>query len=700
MDSNAFLNDLMAKMKLPEAKGRKKAEQSESVAQILAAMQKVKAEKKKQPVTSSAQAKKMSVNEPESMEEFSQLATSVMQECRPTMPTETTSIPEKTVRVAAYIRVSSTNPAQEDSYEMQERYFMSLLSKNSGWTSAGIYSDHGISATSRERRTGFNRLLRHCKQGKIDRVICKSISRFARNTQDFLVALRTLKENGVTILFEREAMDTADAYSEFILTTLAAIAQEESRSISANIAWSNQKRFPAGNVCNKDIYGYEFRKGEYTVNENGYRYRAVFIIPEEAEVVRMVFRLFTEEQLGFTQIAQKLDVLHISPPNSGCRRRQKRKPTALPTGALKEEDKRGWTASDIRYMIANIRYCGSVLCQQTYTDTEKGHKQKVNKGEKPKYLIRNHHPAIISEELWQEAQEIWKANTANYRGIEKGRNERAYSKLLLCGECGRYFQGHSTTRTTIWWCATKVSQQGQKRCRMESVYEEQIQMMLRKAFAEKFKLGEKVDVEVHEVMQMISKAPINNVGTQSLKALTEKLREIHDFDRMEQEGDFLKRQLSAVNYSIRDANQHIRDIQAEKEALKVRSEVLGEPIDEEAAAELESRLHHEEEQLEKLEYEAQQQAERVRYMEAYWKKLEQTYEIREKTLNWLDSLTGGTQAFLDEAVGTYVKAFVLSITIFSPKHFRIHWFDDTQTDVECDNVFEGYQQPGKIRRKK
>ena len=397
--------------------------------------------------------KETPVNEPESMEEFSQLATDVMQECRPTMPILTASIPEKTVRVAAYIRVSSTNPAQEDSYEMQERYFMSLLARSTGWTSAGIYSDHGISATSREKRTGFNRLLRHCKQGKIDRVICKSISRFARNTQDFLVALRTLKENGVTILFEREAMDTADAYSEFILTTLAAIAQEESRSISANIAWSNQKRFPAGNVCNKDIYGYEFR------------------------------------------------------------------------------------------------------------------------------------------------------------------NERAYSKLLLCGECGRYFQGHSTTRTTIWRCATKVSQQGQKQCQMESVYEEQIQMMLRKAFAEKFKLGEKVDKEVHEVMQMISKAPLNNVGTQSLKALTEKLREIHDFDRMEQEGDFLKRQLSAVNYSIRDANQHIRDIQAEKDALKVRSAVLGEPMDEEAITELETRLFHEENQLEKLELEAQQQAEQVRYME-------------------------------------------------------------------------------------
>lgn len=699
MDSNAFLNDLMSKMKLPEAKGKKKAEQSESVAQILAAMQKVRAEKKKPPVTSYAPVKEMPVNEPESMEDFSQLASDVMQECRPAMPTVPAASQEKSVRVAAYIRVSSTNPAQEDSYEMQERYFMSLLAGNAGWTSAGIYSDHGISATSREGRTGFNRLLRHCKQGKIDRVICKSISRFARNTQDFLVALRTLKENNVTILFEREAMDTADAYSEFILTTLAAIAQEESRSISANIAWSNQKRFPAGNVCNKDIYGYEFRKGEYTVNENGYRYRAVFIIPEEAEIVRMVFRLFTKEELSFTQIAQKLDAMHIQPPNSGCRQRQKRKPTVLPAGTLKEEDKRGWTATDVRYMIANVRYCGSVLCQKTYTDHRNGRKQKVNKGEKPKYLIRNHHPAIISEELWQEAQEVWKVYTAKYRGIEKGRNERNYSKLLLCGECGRYFQGHSTTRTTIWRCATKLAQQGQKRCRMEPVYEEQIQALLRKAFAEKFKLGEKMDAEVHEVMQMISKAPIDNVRNQALRNLSEKLREIHDFDQMEQEGDFLKRQLSAVNYSIRDAYQHIRDIQAEKEALKVRSEVLGEPIEKEAVTELEDRLLNEEEQLEKLEHEAQQQAEQIRYMEDYWKKLEQTYEIREKTLQWLDSLAGGTQMFLDEAVGTYVKAFVLSVTIFSPKHFRIHWFDDTCTDVECDSVFEGYQQPGMIRRK-
>lgn len=325
-------------------------------------------------------------------------------------------------------------------------------------------------------------------------------------------------------------------------------------------------------------------------------------------------------------------------------------------------------------------------------------KRKPGGGRKPSKPDYN--PSATLQNQMDRAVELY---SSKYRGREKEKNEKYYSRLLLCGECGRYFQAHATTRTLIWRCATRVSQHGQKQCRMEPIYEEQIQILLRRAFAEKFKLGEAVDTQVHEVMQMISQTPVNDVGKQALKPVVEKLREIHDFDRMEQEGDFLKRQLSALRYGICDANQHIRDIQAQKEDLKVRSEVLDFPVDKEAAAELENRLRREEEQLERLENEEKQQSEQVRYQEAYWKKLEQTYEIREKAIRWLETLPDGKEPvrlFLDEAVGTYVKAFMLSITVFSPKHFRIHWFDDTHTDVECDSVFEGYRQPGKIRRKK
>ena len=161
-----------------------------------------------------------------------------------------------TLNAAAYIRVSTDMSDQENSYETQERYFNQRIGSNTDWNAVGVYSDYGISGTSKEKRTGFRRLLRHCKEGKIDRIVCKSISRFAWNTADFMTALDALHDSGVTILFEKENLDTADPTSDFILTTLAAIAQEESRSISGNIRLGQKMRFPKGEVPNKVMYGY------------------------------------------------------------------------------------------------------------------------------------------------------------------------------------------------------------------------------------------------------------------------------------------------------------------------------------------------------------------------------------------------------------------------------------------------------------
>ena len=154
-----------------------------------------------------------------------------------------------TLNVAAYIRVSTDMSDQENSYETQEKYFNQLIENNPAWNAVGVYSDYGISGTSKEKRTGFRRLMRHCKDGKIDRIVCKSISRFARNTADFMSALDVLHDCGVTILFEKENLDTADPTSDFILTTLAAIAQEESRSISSNIRLGQKMRSEGG--CSK-----------------------------------------------------------------------------------------------------------------------------------------------------------------------------------------------------------------------------------------------------------------------------------------------------------------------------------------------------------------------------------------------------------------------------------------------------------------
>lgn len=164
------------------------------------------------------------------------------------------------LKVAAYIRVSTENAQQEDSYELQKSYFSRRLSSTPFWISAGIYEDYGISGTSRERRTGFARLLRHCEEGRIDHIITKSISRFARNTRDFLKALEILKANHVTIDFEKEHLNTAVAQNDLILTAFGALAQEESRSISANIQWGIRRHYSRGEARNIPIYGYRYTR--------------------------------------------------------------------------------------------------------------------------------------------------------------------------------------------------------------------------------------------------------------------------------------------------------------------------------------------------------------------------------------------------------------------------------------------------------
>ena len=220
------------------------------------------------------------------------------------------------IRVACYIRVSTDDPAQEDSYEAQERYFSRLLYSRPDWDSVGVYSDYGISGTKKENRTGLNRMLRHCEQGRIDRVICKSISRLSRNTADTVAIIRQLKELGITCYFEKESLDTGDMKSEFILTTLAALAQEESRTISENLRWSFDRRAPKGDLPNYECYGYRL-SDEIEVTDTGYRRRKVEIIPEEAEIVKAIF-LHYADGLSMTDIAHVLNHRKVPAPWSDC----------------------------------------------------------------------------------------------------------------------------------------------------------------------------------------------------------------------------------------------------------------------------------------------------------------------------------------------------------------------------------------------
>ena len=221
----------------------------------------------------------------------------------------------RVLRVAAYVRVSTEHEEQEESFELQKAYFEELLNENPNWISVGIYSDFGVSATSREKRTGFKRLMRHCEEGRIDRIITKSISRFARNTYDFLNALDILKKNNITIAFEKERIDTAIAQNDMMLTAFGAVAQEESRSISANIRWAVEKHQQRGEVPNCVIYGYRYADGDDAVEilDSGYKIKKVVINEEEAKVVRRIFEQ-VDKGKSYAQIARELNFYNISAP--------------------------------------------------------------------------------------------------------------------------------------------------------------------------------------------------------------------------------------------------------------------------------------------------------------------------------------------------------------------------------------------------
>ncbi len=213
--------------------------------------------------------------------------------------------------------------------------------------------------------------------GKIDRIVCKSISRFARNTSDFIAALDILHESHVTILFEKEGLDTADSTSDFILTTLAAIAQEESRSISSNILWGIQKRYPKGQVRNYGIYGYRFAKGEGAMEtlEDGYQIHRVEVVEKEAKVVRRIFHA-VDDGMSYADVARMLNFEHIKAPNHG-------KPPKKIQGrsTVKPGVETGWTVDMISRMVSLERYCGDALLQKTYTPDFLTHKSRKKRRE-------------------------------------------------------------------------------------------------------------------------------------------------------------------------------------------------------------------------------------------------------------------------------------------------------------------------------
>ena len=368
--------------------------------------------------------------------------------------------------VAAYCRVSTDSEEQMLSYDAQVSEYKNKIENTPEWQMVEIYADAGISGTNVKNRVAFNRMIADCKAGKIDLIITKSISRFARNTVDCLEHVRKLKHIGVEVFFEKENIYSFDSKMELVLTLLSSIAQEESRNISENTKWGLKKRMRDGKAivnCNR-FMGYD-------KDENG----QLIINKEEAKVVERIFREYTGGK-GVAAICRGLE----------CDR--------IPTVSGKYK----WYDSVIRRMLRNEKYYGELLLQKTVTLDYLTKYRVVNNNHTEQYRVENNHEPIISKELWDMAQKELERRNEIYCGVNKDRskyvNRYALSGKIICGVCGttykrRHWNMKSASRKIVWQCINYIDKDADtgKRCRSKAVDDEVLKAAFVKVYNEVFK---------------------------------------------------------------------------------------------------------------------------------------------------------------------------------------------------------------------
>ena len=313
-------------------------------------------------------------------------------------PEEKQAEEKKLLRVAAYCRVSTKSDEQHLSYDTQVAVYSEKIRAEPGWTMAGIYADHGISGTQAERRPQFLQMVQDCEDGKIDAIICKSVSRFSRNTLDAVNYMRKLRSLGIRLIFEKEGIDTDSEYSEMLLTVLAAFAQEESHSHSENVKWGKRKRLQKGHALLIPVYGY--RKNE---EDDTYE-----IVPEEAEAVRLIFDLY-EHGTSVPEITRTL----------------KDRGYPMPNGETKV-----WDESRIHYMIMNEKYAGDLQTQKFYKKSYMDYRCYRNDGLLPGKMLKDHHEPIVSREQFDRCNvilELKKKSTPS---------QYPFGDYLRCPYCG------------------------------------------------------------------------------------------------------------------------------------------------------------------------------------------------------------------------------------------------------------------------
>lgn len=449
-------------------------------------------------------------------------------------------------RVAAYARVSTDSDEQFTSFEAQVDYYTRQITANADWALVEVYTDEGISGTNTKKRDGFNRMIADALAGKIDLIITKSISRFARNTVDTLTAVRQLKEKGVEVYFEKENIYTMDSKGELLITIMSSLAQEESRSISENVAWGKRAKCEEGKVYlpYKQFLGYE--KGPDGQPQ---------IVEEQAKTVRLIYSLFLEGLMP-SGIAKRLESM----------------------GTLSPASKQRWQTSTVESILRNEKYKGDALLQKTFCVDFLTKKMKRNEGELPQYYVERSHPAIVSPEVFDEVQqELKRRRETRYVG-----RSGCFSSKIICGECGSYYgrkvwHSNDKYRTVIWRCQHKYD--NGEPCKTPHVTEDQVKAAfvaeMNRVITNKDQVLSDIRMLIETLTTTCELEEKESAAGKELEAISESMRKlVDDYARALIEQDAYNNQCAELLAQIRALEEQIAEIGEQREQRRTRKREL------------------------------------------------------------------------------------------------------------------------------
>ena len=430
-----------------------------------------------------------------------------------------TLVPKKK-RVCAYCRVSTDDIEQKHSYDTQVEEYTKRITSNPDWEFVKIYADEGISGTDIKKRDSFNQMMEDARAGKIDLILSKSVSRFGRNTLNTISAIRELKALKIGVFFENENVNTLDEASEFMLTIMSSMAQEEARHISENVRWTMKKKFREGipMFCHSTFLGYT--KDPIT--------KKIIIFEKEAKIIREIFDLYVNN-VG---------------PNEICRIMESR-------GYLTGRGKTKWNLSYVQSILKNEKYCGDLLLQKTVTTDFLSHKRKKNVNDAPMYYVKDNHEPIVSREIWNIAKEIRERRFKTRLGLNQDQskylNKYPFSGLLMCASCGspfkrRYWNYGYASQHVVMQCSKHI--EDSKICSPGAIdltlLEETTTKMINELFEDKTEVIQEIESIIIENLNITDYDTLSLEIKNKKKEIIDKMNKILDLKLSARTGDEIK----------------------------------------------------------------------------------------------------------------------------------------------------------------